>query len=112
MRWALLTLALPLPSAACSTAAASLSSRRCPRRRRHCAWTDLRTPRQGGSRRPRSPRRRTRWPDPGMSGPGSSAALQPGVPSNPEDMAPDASEQRVFKSRKALETINPRELVR
>ncbi len=48
----------------------------------------------------------------GMSGPGSSAALQPGVPSNPEDMAPDASEQRVFKSRKALETINPRELVR
>jgi hypothetical protein len=48
----------------------------------------------------------------GMSGPGSSLALQPAVPSNPEDVAPAASEQRVFKSRKALETINPRELLR
>jgi hypothetical protein len=46
----------------------------------------------------------------GMSGPESSLALQPAVPSNPEDV--ERSQQRAFKSRKALETINPRELVR
>jgi hypothetical protein len=45
-----------------------------------------------------------------MSGPESSLALQPAVPSNPEDAV--QSQQRAFKSRKALETINSRELVR
>jgi hypothetical protein len=40
-----------------------------------------------------------------------SPAPQPGAPSSPEDSSPSASEQRLFKSRKALETVDPREVV-
>ena len=46
------------------------------------------------------------------AGPGPSPALQPGVPSDPEDPSPVATEQNVFRSRKALETLDARELVR
>ena len=41
-----------------------------------------------------------------------SSGPQPGAPSNPEDSSPSATEQRVFKSRRALETVDARELVR
>jgi hypothetical protein len=37
---------------------------------------------------------------------------EPNVPPDAEISAPGASEQRVFKSRRALETINPRDFVR
>lgn len=39
-------------------------------------------------------------------------APQPAVPSDPEDSSPSASEQRSFKSRRALETIDPRQFQR
>src|SRR3954464_15998071 len=38
---------------------------------------------------------------------GPPPAAEPGVPPDPED-----SEQRVFRSRKALETVDPREFLR
>jgi hypothetical protein len=41
-----------------------------------------------------------------------SPASQPGVPSDPEDPSPIATNQSVFRSRKALETLDARELVR
>ena len=47
-----------------------------------------------------------------MPRPGTSPVPQPGVRSTPEDSSPSASEQRVFKSRRALETVDPREVVR
>jgi hypothetical protein len=37
---------------------------------------------------------------------------EPGVPPDPVASSPSASEQRVFKSRRALETIDPRDFVR
>jgi hypothetical protein len=46
------------------------------------------------------------------SGMPPAAAPQPGAPSNPEDSSPSANEQRLFKSRHALETLDARELVR
>jgi hypothetical protein len=42
----------------------------------------------------------------------SPATPQPAVVSNSEDPSPGASEQRVFRSRRALETIDPHELLR
>ncbi len=36
----------------------------------------------------------------------------PDDPTNSENSPPSASEQRIFKSRKALETVDPRELLR
>jgi hypothetical protein len=48
----------------------------------------------------------------GMPRAGPSPAAQPAVPSDPEDSSPSASEQRVFRSRRALETIDPREFLR
>jgi hypothetical protein len=45
------------------------------------------------------------------AGPGSSLAPQPGVRSDLES-SPVESEQRVFRSRKALETVDPREFLR
>jgi hypothetical protein len=44
--------------------------------------------------------------------PEPSPSPQPGAPSSPEDSSPSASEQRLFKSRKAIETLDARELVR
>jgi uncharacterized protein YkwD len=43
---------------------------------------------------------------------GTSPAPHADVTSSPEDSSPSASEQRVFKSRRALETVDPREVVR
>jgi hypothetical protein len=48
----------------------------------------------------------------GMPRSGPSPAPQPAVVSNSEDLSPGASEQRVFRSRRALETIDPHELLR
>jgi hypothetical protein len=42
--------------------------------------------------------------------PQSEPARQPGAPPGPEDSSPSASEQRVFKSRKALETLDARDI--
>jgi hypothetical protein len=42
----------------------------------------------------------------------TSPVPQPGVPQDPEDSSPSAGEQRIFKSRRALETVDPRELLR
>jgi hypothetical protein len=39
-------------------------------------------------------------------------APQPGVPHDPGDAPPSTSEQRVLKSRRALETVDPREFLR
>jgi len=39
-------------------------------------------------------------------------APQPLVPSDPGDSPPNDGEQRIFQSRKALETMNPREYLR
>jgi hypothetical protein len=47
----------------------------------------------------------------GMPGPGPSPGPQP-VASPPEDSSPSANEQRMFKSRRALETVDPREFLR
>ena len=47
-----------------------------------------------------------------MRRPAAAPAPQPTVASNPEDSSPSASEQRSFSSRKALETIDPREFLR
>jgi len=47
---------------------------------------------------------------PGMSRPGP--APQPSVASAPVDTSPVAVEQRVFQSRRALETTDPREFLR
>jgi len=46
-----------------------------------------------------------------MPGPGPSPGPQP-VASHPEDSSPSANEQRMFKSRRALEPVDPRELLR
>jgi hypothetical protein len=48
----------------------------------------------------------------GTSRPEPSAPSSPAAPSNPEDSTPIAREQRVLKSRHALETIDPREFLR
>jgi hypothetical protein len=48
----------------------------------------------------------------GMPRSHSSPAPQPAVVSNSEDPSPGASEQRVFRSRRALETIDPHEFLR
>jgi hypothetical protein len=61
---------------------------------------------------PTWPARADRMAASGMPRPETASGLQPDVPSDPEESAPDASEQRAFKSRRALETINPRDLVR
>jgi hypothetical protein len=45
------------------------------------------------------------------AGPEPSPA-QPGVRSDPEDSSPVATEQRVFRSRRALETVDPSEFLR
>jgi hypothetical protein len=37
---------------------------------------------------------------------------RPGAPDDAEDPTPSATEQRVFRSRRALETIDPREILR
>jgi len=42
----------------------------------------------------------------------SSPASQPEATPAPEDSSPAATEQRVFQSRKALETVDPKELLR
>jgi hypothetical protein len=48
----------------------------------------------------------------GTSQPGPSPVPVPAAPSNPEDASPIASEQRVFQSRRALETMDAREFLR
>jgi len=42
----------------------------------------------------------------------SSPAPQPGVSPVSQESSPEASEQRVLQSRKALETVDPKELLR
>lgn len=42
----------------------------------------------------------------------TSPAPQPGVPPDSEASTPTAREQRILKSRRALETVDPRELLR
>jgi hypothetical protein len=44
--------------------------------------------------------------------PETSPASHAGVPHDSEDSPPSASEQSIFKSRKALETVDPREFLR
>ena len=46
------------------------------------------------------------------SGMPQAAAPQPGAPSDREDSSSSASEQRLFKSRHALETLDAQDLVR
>jgi len=48
----------------------------------------------------------------GASRPGPAPAPVPAMPSNPEDASPIATEQRVFQSRRALETMDAREFLR
>ena len=47
-----------------------------------------------------------------MPRPEASPAPQPGVTQDSESSPPISSEQSVFKSRRALETVDPRELLR
>jgi hypothetical protein len=114
VRWALLSLALLLVLAGLlyrggiafvSTLSEATASLRADRPATVPSTT-------GQVEAPRWPARADQVGASGMSRPESSLAPQPAVPSNPEDVAPGANEQHIFRSRRALETINPRELVR
>jgi hypothetical protein len=51
-------------------------------------------------------------PASGMPRPEPRPAPEPAVAASPEDSSPSATEQRSFRSRSALETIDPREFLR